>query len=195
MVLGSLADVYKFELAEDLFERSHDGFMFVTNFRNYLIILLAVNIEYAEELLEKHICHINPDIREVLEHFAKMMIYFKKKEFKKSLYHINKIDLIYFAFKYDVKAFQVKLHFELGNYEQVLSQIDTFKHYIRDEDKLERYTSEIKEFLDCSLRLTKAVSGGNIEEMELLRNYVTKGSFVYESNWLLEKLNDFLKPH
>ncbi len=195
LVLGSLADVYKFELTEDLFERSHDGFMFVTNFRNYLIIFLAVNIEYAEELLEKHICHINPDIREVLEHFAKMMIYFKKKEFKKSLYHINKIDLIYFAFKYDVKAFQVKLHFELGNYEQVLSQIDTFKHYIRDEDKLERYTSEIKEFLDCSLRLTKAVSGGNVEELELLRNYVTKGSFVYESNWLLEKLNDFLKPH
>mgnify|MGYP001160620014 CR=1 FL=1 len=195
VVLGSLADVYRFELSEDLFERSHDDYMFVTNFRNYLIVFLAVNIEYAEELLEKHICNINPDIKEALTHFAKMMIYFKKKDFKQSLFHINKIDLVYFAFKYDVKAFQVKLHFELGNYEQVFSQIDTFKHYIRDEDKLERYTSEIKEFLDCSFRLTKAVSQGNTEEMELLRNYVEKGSFIYESVWLLEKLNELTEPH
>jgi hypothetical protein len=192
-MINHITKIYEFTLSKNLFDRSAKGFMPIITYRNYLIIFLIKRIDLAEKLLNEYINDIDPEIRKNVKEYSEMFIYFKKKKYEKALLHLNRVELPYSVFKYDIKAFLIKIHFELGNYEQVLSAVDAYKHFLKDENKSERFTLEIKEFLNCIPMLIKAVCRNNIDELEHLKYILDKKKISYEYNWIIEKIDQHLK--
>jgi hypothetical protein len=192
-MIDHLEEIYEFTLSKNLFERSGKGYMSVNLYRNYLIIFIKKRIDLAENLLNGYLNDIDPEIRKNIKEFTEMFIFFKKKAFEKALFHLSNIELIHFTFKYDIKSYLIKIHFELGNFEQVFSAIDSYKHFLNDQKKSERFTSEIKEFLSCILKLSGAVSNKNRGELEHLKYKIEKHEFAYERIWLLEKIEQHMK--
>jgi len=191
--LKHLSEIYEFTLKNDLFERTADNFMPVNIYRNYLLIFIRMNPDMAKELAESYIQSIAPDIREDLIAYSQMMLCFHNKDFHSALKYLSRINFVNFTFKLDLKAFNIKIHYELGNYEQVFSAIDSFKHYVNDENKSERFTEEINKFLKLAAKLVTSAANGRKDVAETLSIELRSVSFTYERKWLEDKALEILK--
>jgi hypothetical protein len=192
-ILKHLSEIYEFTIKNDLFERTAGNFMPVNIYRNYLLIFIRMNPDMAKELAESYTKSIAPDIRDDLIAYSQMMLCFHNKDFYSALNYLNCINFVNFTFKLDLKAFNIKIHYELGNYEQVFSAIDSFKHYVNDENKSERFTEEINKFLKLTAKLVTSAANRKKGVAETLSIEMKTICFNYERKWLEEKVLELLK--
>lgn len=110
------------------------------------IIFLGIFLEaasknehkFAQDFIDKYSKQLRREIRKDIHGFASSYIEFMKKNYERSLEilsHVKPPNKVYFI---HIKHLYMKLYFELGHFDEGLSMIDSYKHYLDKKIDLNR---------------------------------------------------------
>jgi hypothetical protein len=179
-------------IAKGLYSYSAGGEFIPRIFRNIVHTALMVRqYKWLESFLSVYLQKIPEDSRNNMGNMAKAMMFFEKREYEKSLSIISKIDYEIFHFKIDIKNLQMKIYYELGYFEELLSAIDSYRHFIANNKFIsERYKAICTEFVNNVSRMLRIKNEGKAGENTLLRKDIISSPGALNQVWLLEKTDE-----
>lgn len=147
--------------------------------------------EWAEEFIYTASPDLSPEYREGMKDFALGQLYMRKGEYEKALEKIIHVKYVYNLQKLDVKAMQVKLHYELNNFEQALSVIDAAKHYIATTNEVsDTYKKLHLVMLKYTAELIKRKTNNNLKDIDMVIEKMKNENQLLSRGWLLKKYED-----
>ncbi|MEO8666263.1 MAG: hypothetical protein ABI462_12290 [Ignavibacteria bacterium] len=166
------------------------------DFLNEVKIAVRVNeFKWADEYIEKN-KHKFQDEKESTLNFCYGLINYKKGNYEEALSSFSKTYFPNFIIKLQVKILQLQIYFEMGYYEQAISMIDTFRHYLKREETIkEDFKISFYEFLRLTNDLIKLESGYYekdnrfyVEKLKSEISNMTSNQFGIRL-WLSEKID------
>ena len=185
--------VDKFFSGLDAFLTINDKYMYAQTFNNVFAGAALVNeLEWAEEFILKNKNMLLPEIRENTFNYCMAMLCSKKKEFERSLSYLGKIRFQELSYNLDVRMSYIMNYYELSIFDQLFSSIDSFKHFISENNNLPEHRIDwAKTSLTFITKIANAKSGNkNLDYAELKKaeNTVT----FMNRKWILEKMKELL---
>ncbi|MEL7006556.1 MAG: hypothetical protein AAFN93_28105, partial [Bacteroidota bacterium] len=116
----------------------------------------ANQISWTESFVKQFIKSLPKDIQPSFVGLKTAMIYFSQKRFSESLKALNVPDFKDQFFRICVEKLLIKIYFEQGDYEGLQSRADSFRAYIRRENKLDaRKRQALLTFITQALAIFK----------------------------------------
>ena len=98
--------------------------------------LIMNNFKWTLNFIEENHKNLHPDRRENMYYFSMAEYNFQIKNFDEAIKNFNKVDLNHFMLKVDLKCLMMMTYYELGLFENALSVIDAFKHFLTNTNVL-----------------------------------------------------------
>ncbi|HAY34145.1 MAG TPA: hypothetical protein DCY06_08405 [Bacteroidetes bacterium] len=167
-------------------------------YRNIIILCLMLNeTDILKKFILKYISFVEKESRHAVLTYSNSQLYFLQGNFEKALELCGKInfnDLLIkgndnLYFKNDIKTLTLKCLYELNAFENTISQIDTFKHFIRNsklikDDVRKRFIN----FLNIVNRLIKLKNKFDASEFEDLKLKFKNTKKIIHSAWISAKI-------
>lgn len=184
-----LFDIYNLMISKELYTHSESEYFQINLFRNMFYTALVLNeISWAENFVKRYLDKVSPQSRDDIGHLAYAYIHFSKKEFEKALVEINEVRYNFFVYKYDVRILTLKIYYELNYFEQALSLLDTFSHFLAGNKKVsEELKQSFTGFLFFLRKLIKIRSGTKEDSPGMLIQKIKRTEKLNNKKWLLEK--------
>jgi|SRR4030095_3775671 len=187
-----LMEVYELMLSSDIFTRSSRIHMQANLFRN--IFYTAVRLKkyrWAEDFIDKHRNYLVPDQREDMYNYTTAHLSLERKNYDTALEHISKVNYSFFVFKFDAKILMIKIYYELRSFEQALSLIDSFSHFLMNNKNVSKIFREpFLSFLKIVKSLIKSsnqnAANSGFDSAELIKK-VEGTKQIINRGWILEK--------
>lgn len=188
--------VKQFELTKSIIENNLipqgyiEPYFFTNAVRNASFLK---ETEWVTVFIEKHKNMLNPENRDEILNYSYAMLEFNRNDFNASLKYLSSINIEQANMKYDMKNIRALNYYELGYTEELISHIDTYKHFLsRDDKRTEQFKEKNKYFLKCVLNLAKLKENFNAVELEMLKKEIENAEYFSHKEWLLEKANELL---
>ncbi len=184
---NELFSVYKYMLLKEYYKMSLNTFLPVELFR----IILKHGLEMKKykwtlEFIKKHYSKLHPDRKMNMYHYSLAEYYFHTKRFELSMKNFQKVQLNHFMLKIDIKNLMLMTYYELGLYEPALSLIDTYKHFLTNNDTLtDQFKKKMKNFILVIHKMILYKTSSNP-----MTKYLIKKNMVHDipyKAWLEEK--------
>lgn len=170
-------------------------------YRNILILCLLTNeIKILKKFISDYIDFVNEESRSSVYAYSHAHLNFLQGNFEKTLEHCNKINFNDFListndnlyFKNDIKCLMLKSLYELNYFETALSNIETFRHFLRNS-RLIRETRRRKfdNFLNFVNELIKHKMNFDEFKFKKLQKKFENEKDLMHQDWLTEKLKEF----
>lgn len=186
-----LFEAYIQMLDKGLYSYTPGGEFILRIFRN--IVHTAAMVKetvWLEKFIGEYTQKLPADSQKSMGNLAEAVLYFESSEFSASLQKLNSIDFELFHFKIDIKNLQVKLYYELGYTEELISAIDAYRHFISGSKFIsERYRSISTGFVNNVSRLVKLQQNFSEEQRYFAEKDIMNTEGALYREWLLEKLN------
>jgi hypothetical protein len=168
--------------------------MDANTFRNiYLTAIELDELEWAEEFIEKYGKVLYPEKRDDMVRWAYGMLYFRKKEFEKSLYYLNSVKDVVDMFKFDIRRDILKLYYELKYYDNIPALIDSFRHFLSNTQTLNTFTiAQSRKFIEYFSKLHNCTITKDISKIRYLQKQVENDKAINNDTWLKDKLKELL---
>jgi len=161
------------------------------------IIFQAVkmnSIDWLKTFIKDSEPWLNPESRDSLLNYAGAYYNFAVGDYSSVLGTINKVDIEYFIFKYDLYVLKLKVFFETGEMELALDLILAFRQYISIEKLMHEETKEMyrcfTKYLEKIIRIS---SNSTYMDADTLLLKFQKTKNVISRDWLLEKIQNLQK--
>jgi hypothetical protein len=184
-----LFNAYGIMLERRYYTNSSNKYISQDLFRNIFQTAIRINnLKWAEEFINKYRKELHPQNRDSMYFYCYSYIYFESGSYTRSLEFILKIKQDYFALKIDIKILLLKIYFELGMYENIYNQLDSFKHFITNHELiLPAKRKKIRDFINLFERLLKAKLNDDKESVVFLLNELSAKKDKQFFGWLTEK--------
>lgn len=168
--------------------------MDANTFRNiYLIAIELDELKWAEEFIEKYGKVLYPEKRDDMVRWAYGMLYFRKKEFEKSLYYLNSVKDVVDMFKFDIRRDILKLYYELKHYDNIPALIDSFRHFLSNTQTLNTFTNaKSRKFIEYFSKLHNCTITKDISKIRLLQKQVENDIAISNDTWMKDKLKELI---
>ncbi len=159
-------------------------------FRNFLLHGVRLRkFDWVNDFIHENYMKVHPADRENMKQLGFAYLNFNTGQYDEALKNINMITPDFFAFKLDIKNLTLQIFYELAYYEEALSQVKSFKEYLRKDkllnaEKRKRYFSYLK-FTE-NLLLYRA--GTKDTDIGYLRYRITSHKATAFKPWLTEKV-------
>ncbi len=192
-------DLMNLQLKQKTYPDENEGWMDLGFFQNYVIESAeAGKLDLTGKFLEEYSLKLNPDKRENVCAFSKGLLHYSQKKYYSALDDLSGIRGVDFGLYIRVRTLLSKIYFDMNDYENVLTLIDSFKHYLSSNPvipdlmvrKYSNFMNKLKKLTLISLRpeiddynchkLLKEINGCSIEE-------ITSNKY-----WLLERVNKLI---
>ena len=181
-------------MLEDGIYNSLGGKYFDTNMFRSISMGAGDDPEWVEEVVEKYSHLLKEDIRDAYVEFAKAHICIARNKFEEALEHVGRITYASFLFKTDVKILTLILYYEMNYYEEALSVIDTYKHYIANTKDLSPLFKEVfGNFTMIVLKLYKLRENYSKNEADYLRHLTKNTKLPGYDGWIYRKIDELGK--
>lgn len=186
-----------FEIIKNKNERNYTsiGRMLYPDFLNEVKIALRVNeFDWVEEYIKRNVQKLSGEVDSTVN-FANAMIHAKKRNFDKALELLARTNFPNFIIKLQVKILHLQILFGKGYYDQVISAIDSFRHYLKRETTIkENFKESFYEFVNIINNLIriktgvrKNESGYQLDEIKADIENMTTNQFGIK-HWLRSQL-------
>ncbi len=187
----------QFEITKNILTKNllPEGFVEPYFFTNAVRNAVNVNeLKWAEKFIKEYKGRLNSDIQEEITAYSTAILEFGKKDFIKSLNNLSKINLERSFMKLEIKNLLLMNYYELGYTEEIISLIDTYKHFLHRETKLsEQFKKANSLFLSLVSELVKAVAKKDSHSANELKMKIESTPYFSLQDWLLNKINELLK--
>ncbi|MBN8583827.1 MAG: hypothetical protein J0M37_01940 [Ignavibacteria bacterium] len=136
---------------------------------------------------------IDPEILEETLNYSNAFIEFEKGNYKESLNYVCKVNPVKIAAKTNSKNLFIMLFYELGYYDELVSQIDSYKHFLRNNDVGETIRNRCLPFLKYLSDLLKIKQSGNKNNLTLFLKKLNNSEYFNLKEWILNKAEELIK--
>ncbi|MEO8446878.1 MAG: hypothetical protein ABI528_05250 [bacterium] len=129
-----LFNIYEYILKNENYRSSVMNYMPVELYRNMLLHGLRLKkYTWTVNFIKKYSKVLHPGRRENISHFSMAEYCFSRKMYRKVKLHLNKIIFEEFIYKLNYRNILLMTHFELGEFENALYLIDSYKHFLAND--------------------------------------------------------------
>jgi hypothetical protein len=187
--LKDLYDFYKeFEASHFYYNIKH------IQYPDFLSIILNAlyfkDILWAEYFYKNYKIKITPEFKKDTVNLAGGLISFHHKKYNEAIEILNKVGYRNSYFYLNSKVTLVKIYYELGEMNSLMSVVDAMRHYLKRHREVlmiqyERYLN----FLNLITHLTKMSKNG--KDAGALKKELKKFPNAIGADWLSEKVKEF----
>ncbi len=153
---------------------------------------------WAEDFLRNAANGISPAEEKLNTlNYCRGFLAFRQKEFGKALQLFTKTNFRLYLMKVMVKSYSARILYEQNLYDQTLSSVDTFRHYLKSEKMMaEDQKNSHYEFLRNLAELARlkfeGINKTNKEDLVMLKRQISQMSTnpLGAKNWLIEKAGE-----
>ena len=159
-------------------------------FRNFLLHGVRLRkFDWVNDFIHKNYIKVHPADRENMKRLGFAYLNFNTAKYDEALMNIRRISPDFFAFKLDIKNLTVQIFYELGYFEDALTQIKSYKEYLRKDkllnmEKRKRYFS----FLKFTENLVLHRAGTKNIDIGYLKYRILAHKATAFKPWLIEKV-------
>lgn len=172
-----------------------NNFLYPNFISTYSSACMAGEYDWAENFILKYQNGISPREEKTNSlNYCKAFLAYRLKEFDKALEYFSKTNFKLYLMKVMVKSYSVRIYYEQDMFEQAISAVDAFKHYLKTEKLIaEDQKTAQYEFLKCITRLAElkieGINKNNAFGLTILKDQINKMSAnpLGAKNWLIEK--------
>ena len=183
-------EIYLFMLENEFYKTEIVGYLQVDIYRTILLLSLKLKkYKWAFEFIKKYNTQLPPDKRDNMEHYSFAEYYFSRGQYEKAMKSFSRVNLNHFMLKLDIRNTMLMTYYELGLFENALTLIDSFIHFLRNDKTLEPcLKNSHKDFIKFVNMMIKYKTTGN----KILKGKIEKhlkNNFAFKE-WALEKLGE-----
>lgn len=153
--------------------------------------VMAKEFDWTLKFIEEFKSKLTVGLDLNLYNYSNALLYFKKREFHQSLEFLSKVNYENVKDKLDVKCLLIQQYYELDSHENLLSQIDAFKHFLNNDKLLS------KEVKDVHMNFIKFVNKLINTKFKIRENHnlaILKKEVIdtitYDKGWLTQKIEE-----
>lgn len=191
-----LFELHDILLKNEYYKNEFKRHLTVDLYRNVLINCIALReLRYMEDFISKYTKKLMPKEIANIENYSNSLLNFEKGLYHKALNYLNKVKFDQFVFKLDMKNLQLKINFELEYYESALSVIDTYKHFLKNNQLISESRKIMhNSFLSYTQMIIQSKTGSKKVNLSYLSDKIKNSKNVFDKVWLLEKIRDLKMP-
>lgn len=164
----------------------------------YTSACMANEYEWAEDFLKKAQSGISPKEEKLNTiNYCKGYLAYRQKDFGRALQLFSKTNFKLYLMKVMVKSYSARIYYEQNLYEQTISAVDTFRHYLKTEKMMaEEQKNAHYEFLRNLTELARlkfeGINKTTFVDLAVLRKQIKQMSAnpLGAKNWLIEKAGE-----
>lgn len=185
-----LLNLYKEKLEEGFTQDFSNPTYPLNNFRDHVLIGIELNeLDWVKYFLEEYSKYLPDSTREDEVKISRSKICMHISDFQKSLGHLKDIKPSNFMHYADVSTLKLCNYYELGLFEEAYSEIDKFKHYIRNHKEMPKiHRTYASNFIKVYSMLLKAKTDPKFGDVELIRKQIKSTAFMNKAAWAMKKL-------
>lgn len=149
--------------------------------------------EWAEAFIKENIDKLPEDIRQEIYYYLFSLLELAKKNYEKALEHSSRININYHHSKVIVKYVSLICYYELELFEQSLSCLDSFKHFLSYSEQLEENVrSDYKQFIKLYSRMLQYRMNPETLNKKCIGEMADEAAKILSGKeWVSEKINEF----
>jgi hypothetical protein len=192
---NELFEIYKIVLLGEYYKNSKTEKLDKTLYRNILILALRLKkYDWIKEFIKIYSMELHEKDIENMKNYSHVYLYNALGNYTRALEYINKIDLDYYIYKYDLYNLKIRLYYELEYNEPALDLIHTYQQYIREDKILERDKKiSNTNYLKYIEQLFLFKLGKEKIDMGFVKKKIQKSENILHKKWLLGKTDALIK--
>ena len=186
-------DIYRFEVEHDLY--LENGKLSYTLYQNIAGLGAEGNrLDWVEEFVEKYRSYLPAEYGEEVYCYARAHILFARKRYREALRQALASHTMYFFWhKILVKNLVARAQYELGMFDQLQVELESYKHHLADDRVSEVRRKNTQLFISalrqlCELNLTYSREG-----VLKLKAQVAGEKLLLNKGWFSRKIEDLEK--
>ncbi|MBK8551047.1 MAG: hypothetical protein IPL53_08325 [Ignavibacteria bacterium] len=189
---NELFSIYKYILLKEYYKNLYDSYLPVELYRVTIKQGLQLKkYKWTLNFIKNYHSKLNPDWKMNMLHYSMAEYYFHRKKFDNALRSFQKVEMSHFLLKVDIKSLMLMTYYELGLYENALSIIDTFKHFLSNTEVLsDTLKQRYKAFI---LTVQKMITVKTSVKPNPMTKYLIKKNIdtdISYKQWLKEKFSE-----
>lgn len=168
-----------------------DGYLSPWTYKNIVITALRVGeFDWAEQFIKNYKNKLNEKFRSNAFNYNQGALLFFKGQYGEALRLINQVEFTDIFYSLDTRTMQIKIYYQLDEWDPMQSAIEAFKVYLRRNKTLSEnvkslYVNFLK-FTDKLSRLTKR----DKQKLTELKKKVEETKDIADSRWLMQKIEE-----
>jgi len=182
--------LYNEVLINEYYKDSKTNYLSYKLFRDILLLALRIKeFDWFKNFIDNYSMKVHPDYQRNMYYLGYAYYYEVTKQFGDSLKYLDKINLEYFIYKFDVKKLKLRIFFELNYLEECLYLIHSFREFLRKDVLLpEERKKATKLFIDFTEKMTFFRMGKPGYDLGYIKQKILVEKNISCKNWLLEKV-------
>ena len=155
------------------------------------IVTHAIKLEeydWATDFIEQHTDQLEDDIRENTESFARARLAYEQKDYDTGMPLLAQVDFKHPVYNIMAKTLQLKIYYEIDEYDAMDSQLDSMTTYLRRKTLSDLHKDNFGNIVRFVRRISRMKPGDRKKKTEL-REQIETASPLTEKKWLLEQLD------
>jgi hypothetical protein len=148
--------------------------------------------EWIEKFVNRYKGNLHSSERSHIVNYCQGIIEFEKGNYTKALKLLSSLNLKWTNMKNDIKKIIIKCYYELGYFEELILQIDSYRHFVNNVDTLENMTRGNKNFIKYISRLNEFRNSNDLFAADALKKEAEHTEYFYHKEWIILKLDDII---
>lgn len=183
-----------FDLYRELVEKElvyQDGFIVPQHFKNIVTVGVRLQkFQWTEDFIETQREKLNPSIRENTYTYNLAALFYARGAYSRTLKLLQQVEFEDVFYSLDSRALLLKTYYELGDWEPLISLIESFKIYLKRNRKISDYQRRgYLNFVKFTRKLVRLRLGSRKPVAEVQKE-VAEAAEVADVKWLLGKLEE-----
>lgn len=184
-------ELYKIMLNKEYYKDTKNKYLPIQLFRNILITSTKLKkYTWAIQFINIYSRKVSPDQTKNVYNYGLAYLYNAKQDYEKSIKYLHQIKIDRFIYKFDVRDMNLKMFYEIGEYEKVIELIHNYKDFLRNNKFSTKdrrlFRGNFIKFLE---KLVIIKCGSKILDAGYLRKLIIQAKHVSNRNWLIEKVD------
>lgn len=190
-LIRELFDNYKFMIQKGLYISENREYINFSEYRTILVYSLRLKeFDWAENFINQYKNYHSPAEREKIFIYSKALLAYEKNDLDRALNLISQLKINDMIMKMDIDILLLLIYYERDYIESALSLIDSFRHYLHENQILSN--DVIKNNCDFLRFYRFLLINKNKDkvspEHEKIRDEILNHNNLRRKNWLIEKL-------
>ncbi len=188
---SELFGIYKILIENKYYETEASKYMPVDLYRNVLFQAARIKeYRWLEDFIEDYGRLIHPQRKTDIINYSYAFLNFERGNFDDSLKWLSRIRMEEFSYHLDIRNMYIRIYYEQGNYESVLSSANAFLKYMNENTMIteEKKQSNVN-LAKFTIKLINYQSANSKTDLTSLILHANKCKKLSSKEWLLTKIH------